>query len=193
MYDIVKSSRKARRKFLSVLTSALNFEPTKFELDSKPSHLELSRFIIENLAFFEYSTMDELTQTISALERSVASMGVPIAHSIETEVFLIGKEEGTEVDHGRLAILANAAAILSLIWCTRTHLRKQYGLNSQKKTPKQVAKDPANKAPAKVPFFTGAPLWEENKQILAGLEDNEGMMQQCRNVTFPALSNGACN
>lgn len=186
MYDIVKGSRKARKKFLSVLTSSLSFEPTKFELNITPSHLELSRFVIENLAFFEYSTMDELLQVVSAIERSVASIGIPIAHSIETEVFLIGKEEGTLVDHARLKTLANASAILSLIWSTRTHLRKLYGLNAGKKVGKIAAKDATAKAPTKVPFVSGAPLWEEIKGILAGLETEEGMMQQCRDVSSPS-------
>jgi len=185
MYDIVKGSRKARKKFLSVLTAALNYEPTKFELETTPSHLEFSRFVIENLAFFEYSTMDELLQVLTSVERSVASMGVPIAHSIETEVFLIGKEEGASADPERLKLLANASAVLSLIWSTRSHLRKLYGLNAGKKAGKVSAKDATSKAPTKVPFVSGAPLWEEIKGILAALETEDGMMQQCRDVIGP--------
>ncbi|KAF8421237.1 sister chromatid cohesion C-terminus-domain-containing protein [Tirmania nivea] len=180
MYDIVKGSRKARKKFLSVLTAALNFEPTKIELEATPTHLEFSRFVIENLAFFEYSTMDELLQVLTSVERSVASMGVPIAHSIETEVFLIGKEEGTSVDPGRLKLLANASAVLSLIWSTRSHLRKLYGLNIGKRAGKVSSKDAPSKAPTKVPFVSGAPLWEEIKGILAALKTEDGMMHQCR-------------
>jgi len=187
MYDIVKYSRKARKKFLSVLTAALNFEPTKFELDTTPTHLELSRFVIENLAFFEYSTMDELLQVLTSVERSVASMGVPIAHSIETEVFLIGKEEGTSVDPERLKLLASASAVLSLIWSTRSHLRKLYGLNAGKKAGKVPSKDSTSKAPTKVPFVSGAPLWEEIRGILAALETEDGMIQQCRDVIGPLL------
>lgn len=188
MYDIVKGSRKARKKFLTILTSVLNFEPTKFELNSKPTHLDLARFVIENLAFFEYSTMEELLQVLSAVEHSVATMGVPIAHSIETEVFLIGKEEGTAVDPERLRIWANASAVLSLMWSTRTHLRKLYGLNVGKKAGKLPVKDATLKAPTKVPFVSGAPVWEEIKGILTGLQSEDGMMQQCRDVGSIGLS-----
>src|SRR5690606_35444241 len=87
MYDIVKISRKARKKLLSVMTSALTFELTKIDLNTTPSHLQLTQFVVENLAYFDYSTVDDLTQVIAALEKTVASIGVPIAHSIETEVF----------------------------------------------------------------------------------------------------------
>lgn len=187
MYDIVKGSRKARKKFLSVLTSTLNFEPSKFELSTKPNHLELSRFVIENLAFFEYSTADELLQVLASMESCVASVGVPIAHSIETEVFMIGKEEGSPVDLERLKILASASAVLSLIWSTRAHLRKLYGLNTGKKVVKVSTKDATTKAPTKVPFVSGAPLWEEIKQILARVESEDGQIQQCKNVTLKSF------
>ncbi|KAF8463496.1 sister chromatid cohesion C-terminus-domain-containing protein [Kalaharituber pfeilii] len=180
MYDIVKASRKARKKFLSVLTSSLSFEPAKFELNSSPGHLELTRFIVENLAFMEYSTVEELMQVISDMERSVASMGVPVAHSVETEIFLIGKEEGTTVDPERLKTLSNASAILLLIWETRSYLRKLYGFGVQRKGGKISAKDATTKAPTKAPFVTGAPLWEQIKQIVASLDLEDGMMQRCR-------------
>ncbi|KAI5785554.1 sister chromatid cohesion C-terminus-domain-containing protein [Peziza echinospora] len=181
MYDIVKTSRKARKKFLSVLTSAITFEPAKFELDSTPSHLELTRFVIENLAFFEYSTLDELMQVVHSIERSVASMGMPVAHSIETDIFMIGKEEGTLVDPAQLKLLSTQAAILLLIWETRSILRKMYGLNPQnKKAGKNAGKDAATKAPTKVPFVTGAPLCDAIKLILDRVGTEDGMMEQCR-------------
>lgn len=182
MYDIVKTSRKARKKFLSVLTTSVSFEPAKLDLDLKPNHFELSRFVIENLAFFDYSTLEELHQVLGAMERTVAAIGVTIAHSIETEIFLIGNvTEGATVDPKRLRFFGVASAILSFLWEARQYLRKLYGLSSAKsKNAKTSTKDSYNRAPTKVPFVHGGPLWEQYKQILEHLNSEEGLMQQCR-------------
>lgn len=186
LYEIVKASRKVRKKLLGNLAISVDFEPLKLEL---PHHIEYSKFVIENLAFFEYGTLDELYQVVTTMERVVAGTGMTVAHSIEMDIFLIKidvpeNEKGVmTVDPGKLKKLSAAAAILAMLWEARTYLRKLYALNDNKsrdyKANKVNAKD-MNKAPSRNSSVTGAALWQAISDTMKNLETDQGRMRQCR-------------
>ncbi|EQL31479.1 cohesin loading factor subunit SCC2 [Blastomyces dermatitidis ATCC 26199] len=89
LFDIIKvSNSKYQRKFLTNLCSKVDFEFRKLDVSKDPpEHLLLSRFVSQNIAFFEYAQIAEILPTIACIERIVAATGTIVAHAIETDLF----------------------------------------------------------------------------------------------------------
>jgi len=196
MIDVLKISKvKNRKKFYENLCARIEFDPAKMDIQDLPRHLDFSQFIIENMAFFEYVTIDELLAAITAMEKVVTATGTGIAHSIETEIFQISLDQPSSqidengqqhpvqppVDPMRLTQLAGSSMMLSTLWEARTYLRRQYGLMANRKESKTKGpnKD-LNKAPVRVPSVNGDKFWEEVSNTMAALGSEESMMSQCR-------------
>ena len=199
MFDIIKTSKaKYQKKFLSNLCSKIDFDISRTDLSSA---LPFSRFLTENLAFLEYSRLDELLHTISCMEKIVADTGSGIAHSISTEIFHITVESvpdpspgnappnqcpndeiGGTMDPSRLRQLTTASVILSSLWEARTYLRRLYGLTArqQKRESKKGAQKDLSKAPTRVQGLTGDKVVIAIAEKVASLDREESMMQQCK-------------
>ena len=203
-FDIIKTSKsKYQKKFISNFCSKIDFEMAKMDMTgSPPNVLQFSRFLTENLAFFDYGRMDELLHTMSCMEKVVGNTGSGVAHSISTEVFNVTIESvdtnasseapqvqeppsNTEpsVDPARLRQLATASIILHSLWETQVHLRRLYGLstNQQKREGKNktAAKD-LNKAPSRALGITGDKLIASIAERVASLDSEEAMKAQCK-------------
>lgn len=202
MFDIIKSSKgKYQKKFLSGLCSKINFEPSNVDATGHPpASLEYARFLLENLAFFEYAHLDELLHVITCIENIVSSTGTVVAHGISTEVFQLSEgtalekvddgredkgQQGTiaDVDLLRLRQLTTGSIILSALWDARIFLRRLYGLqnNQQRRESKSKAstKD-LTKAPVKTHGISGESFLTGLAQKVKSLESHEGMLRQCR-------------
>lgn len=199
MFDIIKTSKsKYQKKFLSNFCSKIDFDILKTDLSKV---LQFSRFLTENLAFFDYGRLEELLHTISCMEKIVADTGSGVAHSISTEIFHItvesmpdvasentlqnqGPSDGTSVtvDPARLLHLSRASVILSSLWETRTYLRRLYGLSAsqQKRESKKGAAKDLSKAPSRVQGLTGDKVVTAIAEKVASLDSEESMMQQCK-------------
>jgi cohesin loading factor subunit SCC2 len=195
MIEVLKISKvKNRKRFYDNLCARIEFDPAKIDMGNVGHHLDFSQFIIENMAFFEYATVDELLSAISAMEKVVASTGTGIAHSIETEIFHVSLEQPSMVDENgqiqatqptidpmRLKLLTASSMLLSCLWEARTYLRKQYGLKSKSQEGKaKVGTKDLNRAPVKAPFMNGDKFWEAVGSIMSSMESDESMMIQCR-------------
>jgi cohesin loading factor subunit SCC2 len=195
MIDVLKISKvKNRKRFFDNLCARIDFDPAKMDLDKLPEHLEFSQFIIENTAFFEYATVDELLSAITAMEKVVAATGTSIAHSIETEIFKVSLDQPLQVDENgqsqpveatidpiRLKQLTASSMMLSSLWGARTYLRRQYGLMTNRREGKnKAATKDLNRAPLRIPGVNGDKFWEEVSSTMAALESEESMMAQCR-------------
>lgn len=206
MFDIIKMSKgKYQKKFLSNYCARIDFDVPKMDLSgSPPNVLQFSRFLIENLTFFDYCRLDELLHTITCMEKIVADTGSGIAHSISTEVFNLTVESVSEtpngtapqglssaeppatpvtVDPARLLQLTTASVILSSLWEARTYLRRLYGLSaSQQKKESKVkaaAKD-LNKAPSRVQGVSADKIVTAIAEKVNSLGDEDSMTQQCK-------------
>ncbi|KAL6719140.1 Sister chromatid cohesion protein 2 [Lecanora helva] len=204
MFEIIKTSKgKYQKKFLENFCSKIDFDISKMDLSgTPPAVLQMSRFLIENLAFLDYGRLDELLHTIACMEKVVASTGSDIAHSINTEVFNITIESMPEnaapaasqdqnlarapqltIEPLRLYQLTTAAIILCLLWETRTYLRRLYSQStSQQKREgknKTAAKD-LNKAPSRAQGVTGEKLLASIAEKVRSLDSENSMKQQCR-------------
>ncbi|KAF5659302.1 cohesin loading factor subunit scc2 [Fusarium heterosporum] len=84
------------------------------------------------------------------------------------------------VEPGQLRRLTTASIILLSMWETRTHLRRLYGMGTSRhdSKAKALAKD-LNKTPVKVQGVHGDKVWEEIESHMAGLQDQERMIQKC--------------
>lgn len=195
MIEVLKISKVKNRKALyQSLCKKIDFEPAKLGLEELPHHLEFSQFIIENMAFFEYATIDELLVAILAMEKVVARTGTGIAHSIETEIFHVALDQPSQVDENglsqpivpttdstRLLQLTASSMMLSCLWDARSYLRRQYGLNTNRREGKgKAANKDLNKAPVKIQGINGDKFWEEVSATMAALESEETMLKQCR-------------
>ena len=91
MWEIITTSKgKYQKKFLSNYCSKIDFDPTKMDMSSDvPLTLQYSRFLTENLAFFDYTRLDELLHVVACIEKIVADTGSGIAHSISTDILHI--------------------------------------------------------------------------------------------------------
>ncbi|TPX15015.1 uncharacterized protein E0L32_004845 [Thyridium curvatum] len=195
--EVLKISRsKNRQRFLEKLCTQVDFEPAKLSVREKmPSHVEFSRFIVENLAFFEYETVGEVQKTISTMEKIVHSTGAAVAHAIESEIFqvridsgAVGEDQGSStaaappsVDPRRLRQLTASSMILTCLWEARSYLRRLYGLSSHRRESKGKGppKDLA-KAPIKVQGVTGDKFWDDSGLIMTALDSQERMLEHCR-------------
>lgn len=204
LFEIIKTSNsRYQKKFLSNLCSKVNFELKDLNVSgTPPEHLLLARFMVQNLAFFEYGQLTELVPTIGCMERIVAATGTAVAHTIETELFPAQNETGPlpggisaipttepptnrvptrQIDTGTLRLLATASAVLSMLWEARTYLRRLYGLGPQirDKEGKAASKE-LHKAPTKVHGVTGDKFWEAVARNMAALDSEDNMVTKCR-------------
>ncbi|KAI1394077.1 ARM repeat-containing protein, partial [Hypoxylon trugodes] len=202
LIEVLKISKsKNRVKFLEKLVGQVDFDPAKLPVDETLSSLvEFSRFIIENLAFFEFITTGELQTTITGMEKIVTGTGSAIAQTIESEIFHVRMEPisasqqpiGAEmppmapapppIDHSRLRQLAAGSTILLALWEVRTYLRRLYGLSSTRRENhkgKGASKD-LTKTPVKIQGVTGDKFWDDISRIMSALDTPEQMMEQCR-------------
>lgn len=204
LFDVIKTSKgKYQRKFLENFCSKINFDISKIgSSDGMCNTLQYSRFLTENLAFFEYGRMEELFHIISCMEKIVASTGSGIAQIISTDVFHVqihpvskdqtGSEQGAnghsanptgDISSQRLHQLATAAVILTCLWDTRTYLRRLYGLQpshqKRESKTKQSVKD-LNKVPSRVPGVSGERLLLHIAERISSLDTKDGMMKECK-------------
>ncbi|UNI17163.1 Sister chromatid cohesion protein 2 [Purpureocillium takamizusanense] len=89
LMQVLKISKpKNRQRFLEKLCSQTDFELSKLDaIGDLPPHVDFSRFIIENVAFFDYQTVGEIQSVVNTLERIVTGTGATVAQAIESEVF----------------------------------------------------------------------------------------------------------
>ncbi|KAI9894881.1 MAG: Sister chromatid cohesion protein 2 [Vezdaea aestivalis] len=205
LYDILKISKvKLRKKFFMNLCAKVDFEPTKLDAAVKrQDHIQFARFIIENLAFFEYGTVDELLFVINAMERVVKNTGTGVAHSIEIEMpslravtvsaeQLEQAEDGQKQSQGstalnldpdRLEWFTVMAMILLALWQVRTFLRRLYGtsqgLKAREDNSKALVKELA-KAPVKSAGVVADRFWDELVSTMNALESEEKMLATCK-------------
>ncbi|ORY65368.1 uncharacterized protein BCR38DRAFT_341937 [Pseudomassariella vexata] len=202
LMEVLKISKsKNRQRFQEKLIGQIDFEPAKLEVghEGMPHHVEYSRFLVENLAFFEYVTVSEVQATITAMEKLVTSTGSGIAQSIESEIFqvrvdtMLGASQATNrelpplapveapVNNQKLRQLSAGSIILLVVWEARTYLRRAYGLNANRRESKgKGTNKDLTRAPIKVQGVTGDKFWEDVAVAMTGLDSHERMVDTCK-------------
>ncbi|KAJ3567198.1 hypothetical protein NPX13_g6855 [Xylaria arbuscula] len=203
LIDILKISKSRNRlKFFEKIVAQLEFEPSMLDVSQPmPSHVAYSRFLLENIAFFEFVSIGDLQAVVSALEKLVTSTGAGIAQNMESEIFQVRMDQAQattqqpgegetssaisaipdSVDPQRLRQLTASSMVISAVWEVRTFLRRLYGVNSSRREAKTKGppKD-LTKSPVKIQGVTGDKFWEDITFIMTALDTPERMIQQCK-------------
>lgn len=203
MMEVLKSIKaKNRTKFLDKLCGQVDFEPAKLDtLGDMPTHVQFSQFIIENLAFFDYLTVNELLGIVTTMEKLVTGTGASVAQAIESEIFQVNMDAITNaqtapdgqngplfapppppIDIKRLRQLTAGSMILQSMWEARSYLRRQFNLGTSRHSGKLKAasKEKETLKPVKIQTVTGDKFWEDITSIMGSLSSQDRMMEQCR-------------
>ena len=203
MYEVIKTSKgKYQGKFLSNFCARIDFDVAKLDLSAcPPAHLQYAKFLVENLAFFDYGRVEDVLQATSCIERIVAGTGAGIAHAINTEVFHMRIEPVSDLSNAvaqqplvtadalpqdvgqvRLRHLTVASMILSMLWETRTFIRRLYGVSAshQHRENKVKASKDLSKPPTKTNGVSGDKFSEAITRISHALDSQELSLAQCK-------------
>ncbi|OJD34830.1 sister chromatid cohesion protein mis4 [Diplodia corticola] len=99
--------------------------------------------------------------------------------------FLNGETQNKSLDVApeRLKHLTIASIVLTMIWETRTYLRRLWGLQKQReggKTGNKPTIKDLNKAPSRQPFIVPDKFWEKMLALMDCLSSTEAMVAQCK-------------
>ncbi|KAK4544913.1 hypothetical protein LTR36_003818 [Oleoguttula mirabilis] len=202
LWEVLKTGKaQVRKKFLGNLCQKLDFDPNSLVINDKSAgHLEFVRFCVTNLAFFDYDRVEELLHLLAAMEKMFAGTGTAVAQAIESEVLklhvdvtggsgsapdgtsgtLVADPSANAVEPSRLRQLAVSAQICSLIWETRSFIRRLWNMQKHMNKPKNAAKE-SNKAPNRAttaPAMTESYLVEVAKLISANTT-RDGQQDMC--------------
>ncbi|KAF3179709.1 Sister chromatid cohesion protein 2 [Orbilia oligospora] len=183
LYALTVASRKVKKKFLGNLLAALEFDPNKLQVSTTPSHLTYARFVLQNLAYFDYVSFEDVNLVALGLEKIVGSIGTTVVHHIETDILQISLDttEATKpVDPLVKRRLCMASVVLNMCWNTRTYLRKLYGVTSEAMAKKAKNTKELTKAPTRVVGMGGRGLWDEMGELIMALDSDIGMDNQFR-------------
>lgn len=204
---IGSSSPKYVKTFLSNFVRRTSFELEKVDVARRmPDHLLLTRFIIQNLAFFEYRTADELLHVLLQLEILASKSGGELLQAIEASMQphlhptvneghgYIGAEpqlgpvngevvNGTTwLDDATLKRFATAATGVTMLWETRSYLKRQYGIGRSVRQAMEQLKQTreSGKPPLKVHGISGDKFWARSSELMASLDSRDAMTIRCQ-------------
>ncbi|KAK2034968.1 AT hook domain-containing protein [Colletotrichum zoysiae] len=197
LMEVLKVSKsKNRQRFLEKLVVQVDFDPSKLDVSAPlPPHVEYARFMIENLAYFDYVTVGEVLVTVNSMEKLFSTTGSSMAHVIESEIFNVRmdmdnpddlqgdgqpKQPQLTIPPKRLRQLTSGSIILLCLWEARTYLRRLYGLGSKRETKTKLAAKDLSKTPTKVQGVTGDKFWEEVNSHMNGLASQEATLAKCK-------------
>ncbi|THW08545.1 hypothetical protein D6D24_09123 [Aureobasidium pullulans] len=205
-WEVLKTGKaKIRIKFLTAICgkAGVGFDVSKLDMSGAlPSHVAFTRFVSENLAFFDYSKFDELQHLIDCLEKLMANTGTPVAHMVDVDVLRMLIEQDapmTDVENGvanpttstgsqskpvepaRLRELTVYVQILLLLWELRTYLRRVWNVSRHQTLAKGKASKEGIRAPQRIPNSTNLTerYLQRNQEIMKALEAPEDQLRLC--------------
>ena len=202
MYDVMKSGKsRAQSKFLSNLCAKIDFDPSKLaHFQHLPDHPTFARFLIENIALFDYNRVEDLSQVISGVDTIFAGAGAGLANAIDHELLgvVLGPETGPPLTHPapmghlssgpspeRLRQLVTGATILTMLWEARNFICRAYGLGekdgkeSRREARGRPPKD-ASRLPPRNNTISGKSFAEAIGRLAQSSEDYDTALQCCR-------------
>lgn len=212
-FEIINSgSSKFVKKFLSQLISRANVEMPKLDTDQVlPEHMLLTRFIAHNLAFFEYAKLDELLHTIHHIEVVFGKTGAEIAQAVDATLhtnsaapmvdtnseilefnvqvdcagYHVPVQAVPKIEPALLKRLATAAIMMTLLWETRSYLKRQYGITQDVRQAMAQLKQSkeGGKPPGRVQGITGDRYFTSTVILVRSLESADAMLTRCQEFT----------
>jgi len=189
-FEVLKSGAAGpRKKLLANLVARTVYDPKKpIETENVAIQLEYATFVLENLALFDYARLDEILNMIVCMERVFTTTGNVVSQHIESMLLLDQAYEQAEsaahidvqIDLGELRRLVVASMILTIIWETRTHLRRAWSLPPlQDGKPKALAKA-ADRVPVRSANVSSSSYLNKIGALSSSLNSIEAMISQCK-------------
>ncbi|KAI5235583.1 hypothetical protein E4T43_09170 [Aureobasidium subglaciale] len=206
-WEVIKTGKaKIRIKFLTAIfgKAGVGFDVSKLDMSGTlPSHVAFTRFVSENLAFFDYAKFDELQHLIDCIEKLMANTGTPVAHMVDVDILrvLIEKDvpmidsenglpnetaanegQGKSVAPARLRELTVYVQVLLLLWELRTYLRRLWNVSRhQAAATKGKASKEVVRALQRIPNSTNLTerYLARNQEIMRALETPESQLNLC--------------
>ncbi|KAG5437155.1 hypothetical protein PCANB_001131 [Pneumocystis canis] len=123
MYNIIKQNRQTRKRFLIALTKLLDIDISQIDSYNN-ENVFFSKFLVQNLASFEYNSIEEVQYIVYTANRILSTTGMSLYHQIETKEF-----EFQNYNIVKIGIIS--AQILALV-LLKKYLKENYGLTEQK-------------------------------------------------------------
>jgi Sister chromatid cohesion C-terminus len=120
LYKDIKSKKRVRSKFLKNLVSYLDREPHTRD-STPPISVDFAHFIVENLLYLDYATIEEPLTVIHSIDAILSSTGVALRQTIETR-------DST----GQLPVVAQRSIVFSLMIGLKAYLKGMYNLTEAK-------------------------------------------------------------
>lgn len=202
-YDVLKGGTVALRKKL-LANICIRLDPATMKTkkgQDRDTGVDFARFVLENIGLLDYGRIDELLHLLDCIEKIFAKTGNELSHRIEAALGPRLEPMPSIPENGESAVvtngdgymndnfpanptilreLATSAAILSMLWETRTHLRRLWNLQSLRDGKAKPAAKDLSKAPTKVSFVSADKHLERIAEIIASLHSEEKMLQRCR-------------
>ena len=220
-WEVLKAaSAMTRKRFIRSVLQRLKLEPSKLDFSANVTkHVEFTRFCVENLAFFDYTKIEEIQELVVGLEKAFSSTGANIAHGIEalladhnmadkpeappsSDTIRIGGLTGHDgiagaeapyghsnhppVNEAKLRESTICAQILTLIWDTRTYLRKLWQLDKAnvglRGRPSKDKTKEAVRAAIRIPNSTGLSerYLAKNSKVATALSSVDASIKLCK-------------
>lgn len=211
-FQIISSgSPKFVKKFLSQLVSRVNFETPKLDTNPVlPDHMLLTRFIAHNLAFFEYTKLEELLHTIHHIEVVFGKTGAEVVQAVDAALHInsgapmidisidvngqtndkwyhASSPPVPQVEPALLKRLTTAAIMMTMLWETRSYLKRQYGITQDVRYAMAQLKQAkeGGKPPSRIQGVTGDRYYNSTATLIRSLESPDAMLTRCQE--FSAL------
>lgn len=191
-HEVIKTgSIGLRKKLLANLCARLDIDPKKSKLgDELDDHVFFTRFVLENLSFFDYQRPDELQHLLKCMEKIFAKTGNVVSQLIEASVSL-DSQVGSDMMMSTLVTkpsklpdtlrqLTAYTVILSMLWETRNHLRRLWGMQAPRDGKGKPAAKDLNKPLTKSSGVSAENHREKIAGIVASLDSEDAMVNQCR-------------
>ena len=184
---INRDGTKPIKRFLGNLVTLLSTDFDKIDTTKTiPDHVLLVRFLAQNLAYFEYTKVDDLLHTLSQLEIVFSRNGSEVSQAIEMSLPPkpppppVQADAPNPVDLTLLRKLASAACAVTLLSETKMYLKQRYGISNDIKAVIQQNKQAkeSTKPPTKVHGISGERYLQRTASIFDCLEV-ESNLEQC--------------
>ncbi|CAE6449430.1 unnamed protein product [Rhizoctonia solani] len=135
-YSLVREKRQTKLDFLKSFLRV--FDVDVAVLACTQDHLDLVRYIAENISAFDYKTQEEILTVIRHLTHVLSVVGMHIVEILHQE--RRQKETAMEVDHQPTDVSANSdslsrarvVTIISIVLVLKVHLKHLYGITEDK-------------------------------------------------------------
>ena len=187
---------KDRTKFFKGLCARIEPDFSQRSSIDLEQYLQRSRFILENMAFFKYTSAEELDAAIVAMEEVFTRAGIVVVDSITrdaitrdairrdtTETELLGLTtpigDSGKIGFDRLRTLAAFSTALSGLWHAKSYLRQQYGFSGSCGSTTTKSSENSSTVPKKVDGMDGRAFWERNSTMVTTLDSEQAMLNMC--------------